>query len=278
MKHFNLIHFYPEDCMKSPLLALFISLIIPSLSPAQDNSLDRDEVSVIKKKLVTVQKAMGGDPEGYSKESEDFSLPTDFTPAEKGKFWPITSSISLRYGDKASKDSEAGVKKSAADFQAKYAAAVASGDGEAMAKAVQDMQKTSQDASAAAMNPKKKEQLTIYVQFNTSPNAGIDPDAVLFEKSGVIALKSKQADSEKGQVVVYIDPVALKETKKLSKVDLKTPADGVSKKNGVFNITIQIDGNVTDAEAWASITSLSDFIFWFACSRVSVRAIFASGY
>jgi hypothetical protein len=218
---------------------------------AQETGLDRDEVAGIKKKLVAVQQAMGADPEGYSKESEDFHLPTDFNPAQAGKFWPITSSISLRYTDKASKDGTADAKKAAEEFQAKYAAAIASGDGEAITSMVEEMQKVNMAAAAAAMNPVKKQPMTVYVQFNMSPSSGIDPDAVVFERPGVIALGSKDVSGEKGQVMVYLDPVALKETKKLSKVELRTPDTGVSKRAGVFNVTIQLDGTVEDIEAWA---------------------------
>jgi hypothetical protein len=55
------------------------------------------EVTAIRAKLVSVQQAMGADPVGYLKESEDFNLPTDLNPAKDGKFWPITASIPLRY-------------------------------------------------------------------------------------------------------------------------------------------------------------------------------------
>ena len=61
----------------------------------QSTSLTRSEVTAIRAKLVAVQQAMGADPAGYLKESEDFDLPTDFNPAKDGKFWPITSSIQL---------------------------------------------------------------------------------------------------------------------------------------------------------------------------------------
>ncbi len=84
---------------------------------AQETSLTRSEVAALKAKLVTVQTAMGADPAGYLKESEDFDLPTDFNPASGGKFWPITSGITLRYVDRASTEGQAAVEKAAEDFQ-----------------------------------------------------------------------------------------------------------------------------------------------------------------
>jgi len=237
--------------MKTLFLAFMLALVGTSSAFAQDNSLDRDEVAGIKKKLVTVQKALGDDPVGYTLDSEDFNLPTDFNPARDGKFWPISSSVSLRYSDKASKDSQAGVEKASEDFQAKYSAAIASGDEEAIMKMMEQMQLMAQQAAAASMAP-QKQPMTVYVQFNTGGGTGIDPDAVVFERAGVIAIRKKKLHEEKGELWIYIDPVALNDTKKLSKVDMSTPSDGVTKKAGVFNITIQANGTLSDLEAWAN--------------------------
>ena len=232
------------------LITLILVLVSASLAFAQETGLDRNEVAGIKQKLVTVQKALGGEPEGYTLESEDFNLPTDFNPAQVGKFWPITSSVSLRFGDKVSKDGQASVEQATANFQAKYAAAIASGDYEAMEKMMVEIQTVSQQAAAAAMEP-QKQPMTVYVQFNMGGGTGIDPDAVVFEKAGVIAIRKKNLNDEHGTLWVYIDPVALKDTGKLSRIDMNTPHDGVTKKTGVFNITIQADGTLSDVEAWA---------------------------
>jgi hypothetical protein len=91
----------------------------------------------------------------------------------------------------------------------------------------------------------------VYVQFNIGSNVGIDPDAVVFERPGVIALSDKDVAGEKGTVTVYLDPVSLKATETLSKIELRTPDDGVSNRSGVFHVTIQLTGAVADIEAWA---------------------------
>lgn len=231
-------------------LTLILVLVCSNLAFAQETGLDRSEVAGIKQKLVTVQKALGGDPEGYTLESEDFNLPTEFNPAQDGKFWPITSGVSLRFGDKTSKDSQASAEQAGADFQAKYAAAIASGDYGAMEKMMEEMQAVSQQAAAAAMAP-QKQPMTVNVQFNTGGGTGIDPDAVVFEKAGVIAIRKKKLNDEHGTLWVYIDPVALKDTTRLSRIDMNIPSDGVTNKTGVFNITIQADGTLSDLEAWA---------------------------
>ncbi len=75
---------------------------------------------------------------------------------------------------------------------------------------------------------------------------------MVFERAGVIAIRKKKLNETQGELLIYIDPVALKDSKKLSKVDMSTPNDGVTKKTGVFNITIQANGTLSDLEAWAS--------------------------
>lgn len=230
-----------------PSSGFVVALVLAATALAQETSLTRSEVAAIKNKLVAVQQAMGGDPSGYLKESEDFNLPTDFNPAQAGKFWPITSGISLRYTDRASAEGQATAEKAAEDFQVKYAAAIASGNADAITKMVEEMQRL----QAAALTPVvKKEPMYVYVQFNQNPSVGIDPDAVVLEQAGVIALRRKETTGEKGEVTVYIDPVALRATQELSKIELRTADDGVSNRAGVFHIVIQMNGAVADIESW----------------------------
>jgi hypothetical protein len=234
-----------------PTSALWLTLALAATVAAQDNtSLTRTEVAALKAKLVAVQTAMGADPAGYLKESEEFDLPTEFNPARDGKFWPITSGVTLRYVDRASTEGEAAVEKAAEDFQAKYAAAAASGNVEQLTKMIEEMQRL----QAVAMTPAvKKENMTVYVRFNQNPSVGIDPDAVVLEQPGVIALRAKSGGADdRGDVTVYLDPVALRATQELSKIELRTADTGVSNRTGLYHIVIQLNGSVTDAEAWVN--------------------------
>jgi len=228
--------------------ALLLSLVAGGTAAAQSTSLTRSEVTTIRAKLVAVQQAMGADPAGYVKESEDFSLPTDFNAAQGGKFWPITSSIRLRYTDKVSTEGRANAEKATQEFQAKYAAAAASGNVAALQTMVQELQKL----QAAAMTPPVKQTpMDVYVQLNQNPTVGIDPAAVVLERSGVIALRDKNVSSDTGSVTVYVDPVALKNSSDLAKIELQTAEDGVGNKIGVYHVVIQLNGAVPDLEAWA---------------------------
>jgi DNA-directed RNA polymerase subunit F len=184
------------------------------------------------------------------KEREDFSLPTDANPAQNGKYWPITSSVSLRYTDRAVKEGQTNMEKANQDMQQRYAAALASGDPEAILKLSEEIAKIQQQAMAtASLQPKQP--MDAYVQFNMNPIVGIDPDAVVFERSGVIALRETNVASDDGRVTVYLDPVALEATETLSKIELRTAQDGVSNKSGIFHIVITLSGVLADIEAWA---------------------------
>ena len=228
-----------------------LALILAVPAMAQETSLTRSEVTAIKDKLVIVQQALGADPAGYIKESEDFDLPTDFNPAQNGRFWPITSAVNLRYTDRASVEGAANIERTAAEFQARYAAALASGDAAVITRMVEEMTALQTQAAAAAMNPAtRKEPMQVYVQFNMNPSVAIDPDAVVLEQPGVIALRDKELTSDEGQVTVYIDPVALAATEELSQFELRTPNDGVTNKSGIYHIVISAHGSVPDIEAW----------------------------
>ena len=235
-----------------PAGAACLGLLLAVPLAAQETSLTRSEVTAIKNKLVVVQTAMGADPAGYIKESEDFNLPTDFNPAQDGRFWPITSGISLRYTDRAAVEGSANVERLAAEFQSRYAAAMASGDAATITRMVEEMTRMQTQAAAAAMaaSVAPKEPMQVYVQFNQNPSVAIDPDAIVLEQPGVIALREKELTSDEGSVTVYHDPVALRATEELSRFELRTPNEGVSNKTGIFHIVIEAHGSVPDIEPW----------------------------
>jgi hypothetical protein len=238
--------------MKSPVIgAACLAAILAIPAAAQETALTRSEVTAIRTKLVTVQTAMGMDPAGYIKESEDFSLPTDFNPAQGGRFWPITSGVSVRYTDRGQIESADAIEKAAADFQARYSAALASGNVEAITRMVDEMTRIQTQAAAAAANPAThKDPMYVNVQLNMNPSVAIDPEAVVLEQPGIIALREKELNSDDGSVTVYLDPVALRDTGDLSRFELRTADDGVTNKTGIYHIVIQANGSVPDIEAW----------------------------
>jgi hypothetical protein len=234
-----------------PAATFCLTLLLTVTTAAQETSLNRSEVTAIRAKLVTVQGAMGADPAGYIKESEDFNLPTNFNPASGGKFWPITSSISLSYTDRATVEGTANLEQAAAEFEAKYAAALATGNPTVITQMVEEMTRMQTQAMAAAMSPAaKKVPMNVYVQFNMNPSVSIDPEAIVLERPGVIVLRDKELTSDEGNVNVYIDPVVLAATEELSQFELRTAQDGVGNKTGIYHIVISANGSVPDIEAW----------------------------
>ena len=228
------------------LAALFVGIA------AAQNSVPytRDEVSTLKKKLVAALDAVGQPPAGYAKEREDFSLPTDANKNhDSNLFYPSYGNVSRTFGaDKSAEKSEKDLQK---DYEKKIAEAQAKGDYQSIAKIAQEMQQKSGQIQLKKIEGKKVP-IDVHININSSGGEAIDPDGVLFEKTGVIALKEKSDGSdEKSRIRVYFDPVSLKDTKQLSKVDMKLPEKGVSSKTSVYNMTIEFYGPTAEVEAWA---------------------------
>jgi hypothetical protein len=117
----------------------------------------------------------------------------------------------------------------------------------------EEMTRLQTAAAAAAMNPAQKQPLQVSVQLNMNPTVGIDPDAVVLEQAGVIALRRKNnSGDDRGEVTVYLDPVALKATQELSKIELRTADNGVTSKTGVYHVVIQLSGSLADSESWVA--------------------------
>jgi len=236
-------------CRIRALVAL--SIIAFVFSAAQDAvQYTRDEVGAVKKKLVAVFDATGQAPEGYSKERENFNLPTDVSKnRESGLFYPVYGSAERRFGSEKAVQKDS--KELQKEFQKKMAEAQAKGDMAAITKLAQEMQQKAGQVQLKAMSTQKVP-IDVQVQINSNPGATIDPDAVVFEKPGVIALKEKKDGTEdEGHIRVYFDPVSLKNTKQISRIDMKMPQKGTSAKLAVHTVIVEFSGPMTEIEAWA---------------------------
>jgi hypothetical protein len=236
--------------MKRSLLLIAAACLVASVGFAQkESSLTRDEVSVIKKKLVALLESLGEVPAGYAIEDEHFNLPTEVYPARlPGRFNPTYGSAERKYGtEKAAQKSNKDLEK---EYKKKMMEAQAKGDYAAMGKLAQEMQ---QKASQTQMQAEEthKDPIDVQVMLNNFSGNTIDPDMVVLEKPGVIALKQEEEKgSGKGSVTVYCEPVSLKDTKQLSAVRLQSPDDGVTKRNGVLTVVIEMRGPLAEIEPW----------------------------
>jgi hypothetical protein len=156
------------------------------------------------------------------------------------------ASASREFGTE--KKTEEASKDLQKEYQKKLAEAQAKGDYAAMSKLAMEMQQKAGQMQMKATES-HKDPVRVSVSFNNNPGAVIDPDAVVFEHPGVIALKSNVENGSE-RIDIYFDPVALKETKQLSRVDLKLPPDGVAKRIAVLCATIDVTGPVAEIEPW----------------------------
>jgi hypothetical protein len=236
--------------MKRLLMTAACGFLLGTLASAQESvPLMRDEVSVYKKKMVAMLEALGEAPAGYTKEREDFSLPTEASPARMaGRFNPVNGSASRSFGtEKAASKANEEMSK---DYQKKIMDAQARGDYEAVSKLSMEMQQKVTQANAKAMSG-HKDPIEVSVHCNSYSGGTIDPDAVVLEKPGIIALKQKDGeDSDRGTVTIYCDPVSLKDTRQLSSVRLNPPEDGIAKRNAVKVAVIIFHGPLTEIEPW----------------------------
>jgi hypothetical protein len=240
--------------LKLILLAVLIALALPtSAAYSDDNQLTRDEVTVIKRKLTAVAEALGQPPTGYAKEDESFNLPTEASKmGTTGAFYPTHASAHFKYGGGSEKKAKKSQKELETEYKKKMMEAQAKGDYQEMSKIAQEMQQKLGQAQMAAEDA-KKEPIEVSLQFNSNPGQAIDPDAVVFERPGVIALKFKTSgDEDKIRIAVYYDPVHLKDTKTLSRVDLSDKQNkGVTKKTTVLNAVIELNGPPALVEGWS---------------------------
>jgi hypothetical protein len=231
-------------------------LFAPSAQGQNDNSLMRDEVASFKKKLVATLDALGQPPAGYSSEQESFNLPTDaYKIGGSDRYSIVEASADRKYGtEKKAQESSADLQK---EYQKKILEAQAKGDYAELAKLSQEMtSKISQNQLDA--NQSHKEPINVAVHLNWNPGTTIDPDMVLFERSGAIALKTPDnSSSGKERVAIYVDPVALHETKQLSRVNMRYPEKGVARKTAVLNASIELNGPTAEVEAWAKKIDLN---------------------
>jgi hypothetical protein len=160
----------------------------------------------------------------------------------------------MRFTDRGAVEGAASIEQIQQDFMARYSAALASGNAQVIEQMVTEMTQMQTAATAAAFAPAaKKEDMQIYVQLNMNPSVAIDPDAIVLEQPGAIALREKDdAAGTTGAVTVYLDPVALAATEELAKFELRTAEDGVTNRTGVYHIVIQINGALADIEPWVA--------------------------
>ncbi|HPD22682.1 MAG: hypothetical protein ACOX3E_00620 [Desulfomonilia bacterium] len=214
--------------------------------------LTRSEVAQIKGVLKDMVAALGAQPSGYDALEEDYDLPATYHPHKNtGRFSPIYGGVRLRYGTDTAKIQKS-MEQTAQEWQRKYLEATAKGDAEAITKLTQEYQAmiASIQLQAANASASHKEPIVIDIRLNQYQTAAIDPDGVVLEKPGFIALAEKSHRQDMGRVRCFFDPIALKQTETLSQVRLEYPQDGMAAKTSVSNVVIEFEGPEKDIQEW----------------------------
>ncbi|RJQ84160.1 MAG: hypothetical protein C4519_05585 [Desulfobacteraceae bacterium] len=214
--------------------------------------LTRAEVTVVKRMLADLVTALGAPPSGYDALDEDYNLPTTHQPHKSaGRFTPIYAGVRLRYGTDTARGQKA-VEEAAQEWQRKYLEASAKGDMQAVTKLTQEYQQllANVQMQAASAGAGRKEPIAIEIRLNNYQSAKIDPDGVVLEKAGFIALAEKSHKAGMSRVRCFFDPVALKQTETLSQVNLDWPQNGLAAKTAISNIVIELEGPEKETREW----------------------------
>lgn len=233
-----------------PAVLLITTALTVALA-AERTSLKRSEVRQIKNKLVAVLNALGNSPPGYVKEDESFNLPSDtYTVRKTAKFRPAFASVSRKFvGDSGKLGASKEVLEK--EMQAKINAAMGRGDFASIQGLTMEYRQKMMAVQSARDKARKLVPIELRVRSNVTTSTKIDPDGVLFESPGVIALKFKRNRRGQSKVEVYFDPVSLKNTEELSKLVFRHPREGVGRKSIVLNFRITVTGPPNLIEAWA---------------------------
>ena len=234
------------------LLALLLLLLPWSAAQAADQSLTRAEVTTVKHKLVAVIEALGAPPAGYLKANENFSLPTRISTMESGSFYAVQAAAALRFDGGADIQAQRSEKEIEAEYRRKMLEAQASGDYQVLATLTQEMMQKAGQAQLAAEDA-RREPISVSIQFNAATSATIDPDGVVFERPGVIALKNHQGSRDDMlRVRIFCDPLHLGQTETLSEIRLyDDPDPGVKGTTTLRNLVIEFSGPAEVVEGWA---------------------------
>lgn len=192
----------------------------------------RDDLSSLKKSMGVAIAAIPQPQSPYGKASENWNLPS-YTCKDNSGMRPIDVSYSGHY------TTENSTQKLGEEYQKQLMEAQARGDYEAMAKISQEMQ---QKVMQVAVANQDKRPVDISVSANTGDSGTIDPDSVVRDGEGFLALRTgKDVSTGTESIAIYFDPVALKNAHQLAHFDM----DGdfrVASKLALLSMRVQLDG------------------------------------
>lgn len=232
--------------MRKLLLLSILLVAAAPLAALADGGVEapvaRDESLAIKNNLKAVLEALGTPPSGYAKASEDFDLPTGMGHDKSaGRFW-----LSEAHADFTFTSGMSG-EQMAQEYQKKLMDAQAKGDFEAITRLTTEMQQN----LAAAMGTEMSK-VAVTVRLNNHCHQEIDPEGVVWETPGAIALRLEGSKPGNVRVLMAFDPKVLADTKTLSLVSLgESLGTSSATKTAVRTIVVELEGPEAMVTTWA---------------------------
>lgn len=233
--------------MRNLLLLSALLLVAAPVVLLADGGLDdpvtRDESLAIKNNLKTVLEALGAPPAGYAKSEEEYDLPTSmgFDKAA-GRFW-----LGEAHADFEFSSGQSG-EQIAQEYQKKVMAAQAKGDYTEMQRLATELQQSMASAMDAEMT-----RIKVSVRLNNNAHQAIDPEGVVWEAAGAIALRLEGSQPGNARIMLAFDPQSLADTKSLSLVSLGASlSESAAAKTAVRTIVVELDGPAEAVTAWAN--------------------------
>lgn len=242
--------------LRMSLIAVLLLAIPWSLTLADETTvpLTRAEVKEIKNVITKSIDALTPLPTGYAIAEESYNIAVE-TACEKstGRCAPKESSAAIELGanDKAAKQNHREATEKLAEQMRE---AANRGDFQSLATYQQQIAAM----TMAMMAQKHLDPIQIKISLNTGLFLKIDPDSVVSEGKGFIALKN-YSGSENFRIIACFDPYLLKETETLSAIDLYSP-DYVEKKTSIYNMIIEIEGPEDLVSEWFSKANFSSIL------------------
>lgn len=217
----------------------------------------RDDLAGLKKEVETAIAAIPKPHAPYAKAEDHWDLPA-YTCKDKTGLQPVDVSYTSTY------NTDASMQKLEMGYQKQMMAAQAKGDYQAMMKISQEMQsKAMAQASANEGMPP----LNINITVNGGNSGTIDPDTVIRDGQGFIAIRTnKDQTSGNENISIYFDPVALKNAHQLAQFDLSGDYR-VDSKLSLLSLRVDLSGPSNILEPMVKQVDVSKVLGTLTTSR-----------
>lgn len=228
---------------------------------AQEIRFVRADMVTLKDHMKKVLDAVGSMPVPYARKNDNWQLPASACRGKRG-FQPIFVEYSGEFSVEQNAD------KLQQEYQKKILAAEASGNYQEISKLAAQMQTAVMASSVAAQAATP---VDITIMANRGGEGSIDPDSVVRDGPGFIALRQQGGNDSNETVIMYFDKVQLKNAHQLASYNL----DGdwrVPAKLSLVDMKIQITGSKANVERLVKQIDAAAVLSQLSAKRVTVGA------